>query len=72
MPPELTLIDCVVAPVDQRYDEPALAFSVTEPPGQNDVAPFGVIVACAGVFTVTVALPDDVPLQFASLSEVMV
>lgn len=28
----LTTIDCVVAPVLHKYDEPELAVSVTEPP----------------------------------------
>jgi hypothetical protein len=54
LPLVVTLIDCVVAPVDQRYDEPALAVSVTEPPAQNVVGPDGVIVAVGSAFTVTV------------------
>jgi hypothetical protein len=48
------LIDCVVAPFDQRYEEPALAVRVTEPPAQNVVAPDGVIVAVGSALTVTV------------------
>ena len=31
-PIELMVIDCVVAPLDQKYDEPGLDVSVTEPP----------------------------------------
>ena len=50
----MTSIDGVVAPFDQRYDEPALAVSVTEPPTQNVVGPEGVIVAVGSAFTVTV------------------
>ena len=33
------MIDCVVAPVDQRYDAPLDAVSVTLPPAQNVVGP---------------------------------
>jgi hypothetical protein len=54
LPAVVTLIDCVVAPVDQRYEEPALALSVTEPPAQNAVGPDGVIVAVGNALTVTV------------------
>jgi hypothetical protein len=50
----VALIDCVVAPLDQRYDAPALAVSVTEPPAQNVVGPPAVIVATGGSFTTTV------------------
>ena len=53
MPLALTLIDCVVAPVDQRYEVAALAVSVTDPPSQNVVGPDGVIVGVTGVLTVT-------------------
>ena len=62
MPAEEATIDEVVAPVDQRYDDPALAVSVTEPPAQNVVAPEGMIVAVGAAFTVTV-VADDVALQ---------
>ena len=48
------MIDCVVAPVDHRYDAPLDAVSVTEPPGQNVVGPPSVIVAAGSGFTVTV------------------
>jgi hypothetical protein len=49
-----TVIAAVVAPVDQRYDTPPDAVSVTLPPAQNVVAPLGVIVAVGNGFTVTV------------------
>jgi hypothetical protein len=48
-------MDCVVAPFDQRYESPALAVSVTEPPLQNVVGPAAVIVASGAAVTVTVA-----------------
>src|SRR5213593_1375340 len=41
----LTVIDCVVAPFDHEYDEPALAVRMTLPPAQKVVGPPGVIVA---------------------------
>jgi hypothetical protein len=64
----VTLIDGDVAPVDQRYDEPADAVSVTEPPSQNVVSPKAVIVGVAALFTVTL-VADDVALQpFASVT----
>ena len=52
----LTVIAAVVAPVDQRYDTPPLAVSVTLPPAQNVVGPLGVIVAVGSGLTVTVRL----------------
>ena len=45
---------CVVAPFDQRYEEPELAVSVTDPPSQNVVGPDGVIVAAGSALTVTI------------------
>jgi hypothetical protein len=54
VPEELTVIAAVVAPVDQRYDTPPEAVSVTFPPAQNVVAPLGVIVAVGSGFTVTI------------------
>src|SRR5207244_13215510 len=61
--PELdTLIDCVVAPFDQRYDAAADAVSVTEPPAQNVVGPLAVTTGVGGfAFTVTAVPPDDRP-----------
>jgi len=54
VPEELTVIAAVVAPVDQRYDTPPDAVSVTLPPAQKVVGPLGVIVAVGSGFTVTV------------------
>jgi hypothetical protein len=49
------VIDCVVAPVDHRYEEAALDVSVMSAPVQNEVAPDGVIVGVvAGGFSMTV------------------
>jgi hypothetical protein len=56
------VIDDVVAPVDQRYDVPLDAVSVTLPPAQNVVGPPTVIVAVGIALTVT-AVGDDVALQ---------
>jgi len=50
------VIAAVVAPVDQRYETPPEAVSVTLPPAQNVVAPLGVIVAVGSGLTVTVML----------------
>ena len=52
MPDGVTVIEAVVAPVDQRYDVPPLAVSVTGVEGHAVVGP--VIVAVAGGFTVMV------------------
>ncbi len=60
------MIDRVVAPVDQAYDEPAFAVSVTEPPAQNVVAPDAVIVAAGKAFAVTLAGGDIALQPFAS------
>jgi hypothetical protein len=62
LPEEVALIDGVVAPLDQRYDAPLLAVSVTEPPAQNVVAPAAVIVADGSALTVTV-VAEEVALQ---------
>ena len=62
------MIDDVVAPVDQRYDEPLEAVSVTLPPAQNVVGPPVVIVAIGLAFTVTAvaALVALQPLAFVT------
>ncbi len=64
----LTVIACVVAPVDQRYDEPLLAVSVTLPPVQNVVGPPAVIVAVGLLLTETVvgALVTVQPAAFVT------
>ena len=68
MPLVLVVIDGVVAPLDQRYDEPADAVSVTLPPAQKVIGPAAVILAVGLAFTVT-AVGADVALQpFASVT----
>jgi hypothetical protein len=58
----------VVAPVDQRYDDPALDVNVTLPPVQNDNGPPAVIIGAAGVgLTVTVVTADGVLRHPAAL-----
>ena len=47
------MIEDVVAPVDQRYDEPPHPVSVTLPPAQNVVGPQAEIVAIGLAFNVT-------------------
>ncbi len=59
-------MDCVVAPVDQRYDAPSLAVRVTEPPVQNSVGPEAVMVAAGSAFSVT-AIGAEAALQPFSL-----
>src|SRR5437660_1086295 len=61
-PLALTVMACVVAPLDQRYDAPLDAVSVTLPPAQNVVGPPAVIVAAGFALTVTAA-GAEVPLQ---------
>ena len=65
------MIACVVAPVDQRYELPEFAVSVTLPPGQNVVGPPGVIVAVAAGLTVTAVAADVAlqPLAFVTVTE---
>ena len=49
------MIDCVVAPFDQRFPLADDEVNVTLPPSQNVVVPDAVIVGVAGkAFTVTV------------------
>ena len=54
-PEALTVIDCVVAPFDQAYDDAVTdGVSVTEPPAQNVVGPSALIVGVTGLaLTVT-------------------
>ena len=49
-----TVIEDVVAPVLQRYDEPELAVKTTLPPEQKVIGPPAVIVAVGNALTVTV------------------
>ena len=62
MPVAVALMDCVVAPFDQRYELPALAVSVTLLPAQNVVGPPAVMVGAGAGLTVT-AVAADVALQ---------
>ena len=56
VPVELTVMDCVVAPFDHRYEtKPVPASSVTLPPWQKVVGPFGVITGEGRGNTVTIA-----------------
>ena len=63
----------VVAPVDHRYEAPALEVSVTLPPVQKVRGPLAVIVGVAGkVFTVTVVgteAEDIQPAAFVTCTE---
>ena len=66
-PAALTVIDCVVAPVDQRLPVSEDDVSVTLPPGQNDVPPL--IVGTAGAaFAVTTLATDVAEHPFASVT----
>ena len=56
----VTVMDWVVAPVDQRYDEPVEAVSVTGEPPHVEAGP--VIVAVAAGYTVTTT-GDEVALH---------
>lgn len=54
MPEVLTVMFCVVSPLDQRYDTPALDESVWLLPAQMVTGPAGLIVGRDGkAFTVT-------------------
>ena len=56
----LTVILGVVAPVDHKYEEPALDVKVTLPPAQKVVGPPALIVGVAGNgFTVTAVVADE-------------
>ena len=69
-PEAVTVMDCVVAPVDQRLSVADEEVKVTEPPSQNVVGPLAVMVGVTGVgFTVTISLlefPDEQPLIMTS------
>ena len=60
-PAVVTVIDCVVSPVDQRFPLEAEEVSTTELPEQNVVGPPAVIVGTGGIgFTVTIVEEDEV------------
>ena len=66
MPAAVAVIDCVVAPFDHRYELiPAGAESVTLPPVQNVVGPFGVMTGDGAGLTATV-VGCEVPVQPAT------
>ncbi len=59
VPAVLTVISCVVAPVDQVFPVTELDVNVTEPPVQNVVEDPAEIVGLAGIaFTATVAVVE--------------
>lgn len=60
----MTVIDCVVAPLDQRFPVLIEDVSVTLPPWQKVVAPEAVIVGVAGNgVTVTFVLAETAEVQ---------
>ena len=61
-------MDDVVAPVDHRYEDPALEVSTTLPPAQNVVGPPAVIVAAGSGLTVTDVAAEvaEQPLAFVT------
>jgi hypothetical protein len=69
-PELLTVIDCVVAPVDHVFPVAEDDVKMTEPPAQNVVGPLAEIVGVAGVgFTVmvsTLELPEEHPFMITS------
>jgi hypothetical protein len=70
-PDAVTLIDCVVSPLDQRYEAEDGAVNVTEPPAQNVVDPPAVITGVDGfAFTVTDVAAEAAlqPLPFVTVT----
>jgi hypothetical protein len=61
----LPTIDDVVAPVDQRYELPLDAVSVTLPPAQKVVGPPAVMLAVGLAFAVTTVGEDVAQQPFA-------
>jgi hypothetical protein len=70
LPDTLTVIARVVAPLDQRYDTPADAVSVTLPPAQKVVAPSAETVATGSGDTITfvAALVALQPFAFVTVT----
>ena len=58
VPPILTVIACVIAPLLHSQDAPAPAVKLTEPPAQIVVEPTLVILPTGAAFTVTVVGVD--------------
>jgi hypothetical protein len=69
-PELLTVIDCVVAPVDHVFPVADEDVKMMEPPAQNVVGPLAVIVGVTGVgFTVmvsTLEFPEEHPFMITS------
>jgi hypothetical protein len=64
VPAVVTVMDCVVSPVDQRLPVVDDEVKVTLPPVQKVVGPPAVIVGVAGMgFTVTVVPADGADVQ---------
>ena len=55
------MIDCVVAPFDQRFPVADEEVSTTFPPAQKVVEPEGVIVGVAGTGLTIIAVAAEVP-----------
>lgn len=68
VPELLTVIACVVAPVDHKYPAAALDVNVTLPPWQKVVGPPAVIVGVGFGFTVTVVADEVAVHPFPSVS----
>ena len=62
---------CVVAPLDQRYDDPTLEVRITLSPVQKVVGPPAVIVAVGNGLTTTVVAADVAvqPRVFVQITE---
>ena len=67
-PAALTVMDWVVAPLDQRYALALDDVSVTEPPAQNVVGPPAVMVGDGGGLTVTLVAAEVAEQPFASVT----
>ena len=63
LPVALTVIDCVVAPLLHKYEEPVLAVNTTEPPWQKLTGPPAMMLAG------TVALIVNVTAVLVALSQ---
>jgi hypothetical protein len=70
LPDCVTVIDWVVAPLDQTFPVAALEVRTTDPPLQKVIALAAVIVGVVGTgFTVTLTeeeLPDEQPFELTS------
>ena len=67
-PVVVTVIDGVVAPVDQLYEVPPEAVSITEPPKQNVVGPLAAMLTVEPGFTVTGCEAVAVPHELVSVT----